>query len=229
MIAPALSRAVGVLPLPLAFAVLAWPQGLLSMPAALALWWLGRELRGATGALLPALLAQAAFVSPIVPPPLALAALVFVAAALPSLLHRPALPPRAHQVILAVAAGALVLTLMAGSPAAAMPAAPFVLVPVWAASLLALSVYFRLRRRGLMQQDRFARLMALVLAVQGVAVALHQWTTALVMAGTALAALWSLSRPLLPMSLHHRIWIGVLVVLLGVQSVQGMVVTTPPP
>lgn len=222
MISPALSRAMGLLPLPLAFAVLAWPHGLLAVPAALVLWWLGRELRGATGALLPALLAQASFVSPIMPLPLALAALVFMAASLPPLLQRPALSPRANHFSLAGAGGALVLTLLAGSHAAAMPAAPFVLVPVWAASLLALSAYFRLRRRGLMQQDRFARLLALVLAVQGVTAALHHWSAALALAGPAVAALWSLSRPLLPAPLHRRIWAGALGVLLVIQAVQGM-------
>lgn len=221
--------AAGLVPLPLALAVLTWPQGILCAPAALALWWLGREMQGATGALLPALLAQAAFVSPLVPPPLALAVLVFVVATLPPLLHRPRLSPRANAIALAVAACALALTLLAGGTAPAMPAAPFVLVPVAAVAILALSAYFRLRRRGLLQQDRFARLLALLLAVQGVAAALHSWPAALMLAGPALAALWSLSRPLLPAPLHHRLWSGALAALLVVQAVQGMVVTTPPP
>lgn len=231
MISPALSRAIGLLPLPLVFAAVTWHHGALAVAAALALWWLGRDLRDATGAVLPALLAQAAFVSSAVPPPLALAAIVFVGSAMPPLLrHRP-LSPRANQIALAIAAGALVLMLVAGGrvPAGTTPAAPFVLVPVGVVAILALSAYFRLRRRALMQQDRFARLLALLLTVQGVAAMLHQWPTALLLSGPALAALWSLSRPLLPPPLHRRVWTGALAVLLMAQAASSMVVTTLPP
>ncbi len=89
-----------------------------------------------------------------------------------------------------------------------------------------LAAYFRLRRRGLMAQDRWARLLAGILVAQLLVVlsvakqpAAHYMVPALLLTGPALAALWSLSRPLLPRH-HPRVWGGVLAVLVAVQAPQ---------
>lgn len=94
------------------------------------------------------------------------------------------------------------------------------------AGLVLLVLYFRLRRRDLMARDRFARLLtgimlAQVLVVLSVAKqpAAHYMVPALLLTGPALAALWSLSRPLAPRR-HLAVWGGVLALLLVVQVPQ---------
>ncbi|HLO77475.1 MAG TPA: hypothetical protein VK196_13550, partial [Magnetospirillum sp.] len=98
---------------------------------------------------------------------------------------------------------------------------------VMVASLVMLAIYFRLRRRGLMAQDRFARLLAGMVLAQILVVlsvakqpAAHYMIPALLLTGPALAALWSLSRPLIPAGRHPRVWGGVLALLLAVQVPQ---------
>ena len=93
-------------------------------------------------------------------------------------------------------------------------------------SLVLLALYFRLRRRGLMAQDRSARLLVGILAAQMLVVlsvakqpAAHYMIPALLLTGPALVALWSLSRPLMP-SRHTLVWGGVLALLLAVQLPQ---------
>lgn len=100
-----------------------------------------------------------------------------------------------------------------------------ILSAVILASLVLLVAYFRLRRRGLMVQDRFARLAAGIMVAQVLAVlsmshqpAARDMVPALLLTGPALAALWSLSRPLLPAHIHPRVWGGALAVPLMVQA-----------
>jgi hypothetical protein len=95
------------------------------------------------------------------------------------------------------------------------------------ASVAMLVIYFRLRRRGLMAQDRAARLVlgiviAQVLVVLSVAKqpAAHYMIPALLLTGPALAALWSLSRPLMGGRAHLRLWGGALAVLVAMQAPQ---------
>ncbi|MCR6630710.1 MAG: hypothetical protein NVV74_12035 [Magnetospirillum sp.] len=85
------------------------------------------------------------------------------------------------------------------------------------AALALLAAYFRLRRRGLVPQDKFARLLACILVAQvpvlfGQPAAFYM-APALMLSGPALTALWSLSRPLMAERNHRRLWGGVLAVL----------------
>lgn len=94
------------------------------------------------------------------------------------------------------------------------------------AALVVLAAYFRLRRRDLMARDRFARLLAGIVVAQVLVVlsvakqpAAHYMVPALMLTGPALAALWSLSRPLMPRR-HTPVWAGVLALLLVLQIPQ---------
>ncbi|MBI5165307.1 MAG: hypothetical protein HY985_15555 [Magnetospirillum sp.] len=81
------------------------------------------------------------------------------------------------------------------------------------ASLLVLVAYVRLRRRGLLAQDRRVRLLAGIVLGQ-VAVVLstakqpvaHYLIPALALTGPALAILWAMTRPLLPAAAHLWGW-----------------------
>lgn len=93
--------------------------------------------------------------------------------------------------------------------------------------LLLLAAYVRLRRRGLMAQDKAARLLVGILLAQVLVVlsvakqpAAHYLVPALMLTGPALACLWSLSAPLLAPQTHRRLWWGVLAVLVAVQAPQ---------
>lgn len=271
----------------------------------LALWWMGRAILGATGALLPALLAQTApLLSRIIPkfalhpkpePFLVIAAALLVGALIP-LLRRdrerqwdraaalagmamalgvackihfavlgvvPLLLLDRRRFLLYVGVGAAALVVFVapaipsweiwvdwmkrmalhsgayGEGAATVintqryPRAVFKLFAsklIFSATILAtlglLAAYFRLRRRGLMAQDRFARLAVGIVAAQVLVVlsvakqpAAHYMVPALMLTGPALAALWSLSRPLLPRH-HARVWGGVLAALVALQVPQ---------
>lgn len=272
-----------------------------------ALWWMGRAILGATGALLPALLAQTApLLSRIIPkfalhpkpePFLIIAVALLVAALMPLVRSRQngarrldraaalagiamalGVACKVHFAVLGVIPLLLLdrrrLGIYVGVGAVALavfvaPAIPsweiwvdwmkrmilgsgaygdgpqtvintqrypravlklfgskLIFTAVFAASLAALAAYFRLRRRGLMAQDRFARLLAGILVAQVLVVlsvakqpAAHYMIPALLLTGPALAALWSLTRPLMP-RLHPRVWGGVLVLLVAVQAPQ---------
>jgi hypothetical protein len=93
--------------------------------------------------------------------------------------------------------------------------------------LALLVAYFRLRRRGLMEQDKFARLLVGILLAQVLVVlsvakqpAAHYMVPALMLTGPALAALWSLSRPLMRPPAHKRLWLGIGAALVLVQTPQ---------
>lgn len=98
---------------------------------------------------------------------------------------------------------------------------------IFLASLVQLTAYVRMRRRGLVQQDKSARLLVGILAAQLLVVlsvakqpAAHYLVPALMLTGPAMAALWSLSRPVLPPITHKRLWLGVALVLLVAQMPQ---------
>lgn len=98
---------------------------------------------------------------------------------------------------------------------------------VIAAALALLALYVRLRRRGLMAQDRWARLLVGILIAQLLVVlsvakqpAAHYMIPALLLTGPALVALWSLSRPLLPARNHVRLWAGIVAALMLLQLPQ---------
>lgn len=272
----------------------------------LALWWMGRAIFGATGALIPALLAQTApLLSRIIPkfalhpkpePFLIIAAALLIGALMPLLRPRDEgrwdraaalagiamalgvackvhfavlgvvplllLDRRRFLIYLGVGAAALVVFVAPAIPSwdiwvdwikrmalhsgaygegeatvintQRYPRAVLKLFSsklIFSAAIVAalglLAVYFRLRRRGLMAQDRFARLLAGILAAQVLVVlsvakqpAAHYMVPALMLTGPALAALWSLSRPLLPGRTHTRVWGGVLAALVVVQAPQ---------
>ncbi|MGE5515887.1 MAG: hypothetical protein ACM31D_08685 [Bacteroidota bacterium] len=272
----------------------------------LSLWWMGRAVLGATGALLPALLAQTApLLSRIIPkfgihpkpePFLIIAVALLVAAILPLLRRQDqarwdraaalagiamalGVACKVHFAVLGVVPLLLLdrrrFLIYVGVGAAALvvfvaPALPsweiwvdwmkrmimgsgaygegaqtvintqrypravlklfgskLIFSAVILASLALLAAYFRLRRRGLMAQDRFARLafgilLAQVLVVLSVAKqpAAHYMVPALLLSGPALVALWSLSRPLLSAHAHLRLWGGVLALLLVLQAPQ---------
>ncbi|MBC7950256.1 MAG: hypothetical protein H7Z12_00360 [Rhodospirillaceae bacterium] len=95
------------------------------------------------------------------------------------------------------------------------------------ASLVQLAAYVRMRRRGLVAQDKFARLLVGILAAQFLIVlsvakqpAAHYLVPALLLTGPAMAALWSLSRAAMPARTHCRLWLGVAVVLTVAQAPQ---------
>lgn len=112
-------------------------------------------------------------------------------------------------------------TLSVGESAATLPplpSAPWVLGTVMAAALLPMVAYFRMRRRGLSAQDKSSRLLAGILAACLLTVLWPSLSTAAVlMSGPAMAASWSLSRPILPPGIHARLWLGMAVVPLLVQ------------
>ncbi|MDA8231044.1 MAG: hypothetical protein M0006_06875 [Magnetospirillum sp.] len=88
-------------------------------------------------------------------------------------------------------------------------------------SLAMLVAYFRLRRRGLLERDRLARVLAGIVAGQAATVLLAaRWPSpqaldpALMLGGAAAAILWAMSRPILPPAAHRRLWWGVVVVAL---------------
>jgi hypothetical protein len=276
----------------------------------LSLWWMGRAIHGATGALLPALLAQTApLLSRIIPkfgihpkpePFLIIAVALLVAALMPLLRSRDdgrgdegswdraaalagiamalGVACKVHFAVLGVVPLLLLdrrrFLIYVGIGAAALVVFVAPAIPSWKiwidwisrmilhsgaygegaqtvidtqrypravlklfgskiifsaailASLAMLAAYFRLRRRGLMAQDRSARLLAGVLVAQVLVVlsvakqpAAHYMVPALLLTGPALVALWSLSRPLMP-RLHVRVWGGVLALLVVVQAPQ---------
>ena len=271
----------------------------------LSLWWMGRAVWGATGALLPALLAQTApLLSRIVPkfalhpkpePFLVIAVALLVAAVMPLIRPRDdgkwdraaalagvamalGIACKVHFAVLGVLPLLLVdhrrFLIYAGVGAAALVVFVAPALPSWSiwvdwigrmvmhsgaygegaatvidtgrypravlklfssklfmslgvvGTVLLLTAYFRLRRRGLMEQDRFARLAAGIVAAQVLVVlsvakqpAAHYLMPALVLTGPLLAALWSLSRPLMP-HIHTRFWGTVLVVLVALQIPQ---------
>ncbi len=83
-------------------------------------------------------------------------------------------------------------------------------------SLAQLAAYFRLRRRGLMAQDRHARLLLGIIIAQIVTVlavakqpAPHYMIPPLLLSAPAMACLWSLSRPVLGSGIHGRVWTGI--------------------
>ncbi|MDO8606520.1 MAG: hypothetical protein Q7R40_08295 [Phaeospirillum sp.] len=99
---------------------------------------------------------------------------------------------------------------------------------VFAASLLALAGYARLRRRGLIPAEPLARLLAgilcgqvfliLIIAKQAAA---HYMVPALMLTGPSLAILWVLSGKVFPVRSHRRAWIG-LGVALGLITIQAV-------
>ncbi|MBX9635618.1 MAG: hypothetical protein K2X44_11610, partial [Magnetospirillum sp.] len=95
------------------------------------------------------------------------------------------------------------------------------------ASLVQLIAYVRMRRRGLVPQDKFARLLVGLLAAQVLIVlsvakqpAAHYLIPALLLSGPAMAALWSLSRPAMSPRNHLRLWLGVAFILTVAQAPQ---------
>jgi len=95
------------------------------------------------------------------------------------------------------------------------------------AALVQMVAYVRMRRRGLVPQDKSARLLVGILAAQLLVVlsvakqpAAHYLIPALLLTGPALAALWSLSRAGMSPRTHTRLWLGVAVVLLVAQAPQ---------
>lgn len=271
----------------------------------LSLWWMGRAVLGATGALIPAMLAQTApMLSRIIPkfglhpkpePFLIIAVALLIAALMPLIKTRDdgrwdraaalagiamalGVACKVHFVVLGVVPLLLLdrrrFLIYVGVGAAALVVFVAPAIPSWdiwtgwisrmmlhsgaygegaativdtarypravlklfssklifsatiLAGLVILAAYFRLRRRDLMQRDRFARLLlgmiiAQVLVVLSVAKqpAAHYLVPALMLTGPSLAALWSLSRPLAPHR-HLHVWGGLLAVLLVLQMPQ---------
>jgi hypothetical protein len=98
---------------------------------------------------------------------------------------------------------------------------------VFLASLVQLAAYARMRRRGLIEQDKSARLLLGIVAAQVLVVlsvakqpAAHYLVPALILTGPAMAVLWGLSRPVLRQKVHKRLWLGVALVLLVAQAPQ---------
>lgn len=96
---------------------------------------------------------------------------------------------------------------------------------VFLAGLAALAVYFRLRRRGLVEADPFARLLAGILLAQLATVVLiakqsaaHYIVPAVMMTGPAMAALWVLTARMFPHRGHWRGWLAVAVLLVVLQA-----------
>lgn len=98
---------------------------------------------------------------------------------------------------------------------------------VFLASLVQLVAYVRMRRRGLVAQNKFARLLVGILAAQLLIVlsvakqpAAHYLVPALLLSGPAMVALWSLSRSVMLPRNHNRLWLGVAIVLTVAQAPQ---------
>lgn len=104
-----------------------------------------------------------------------------------------------------------------------------IMTTVFVLSLAQLAIYFRLRRRSLIERDRVARLLAGILLAQLLVVlsvakqpAAHYLVPALLLTGPALAALWLLSRRISPPPIHRRAWMGIAAVLVLAQGWQMM-------
>lgn len=95
--------------------------------------------------------------------------------------------------------------------------------------MVQLALYVRLRRRGLIERDRTARLLAGILVAQVLVVlsvakqpAAHYLVPALLLTGPALACLYLMSRRVMPARPHDRVWLG-LAVVLGLSQAAQMV------
>ncbi|MBC7907116.1 MAG: hypothetical protein H7Y60_10265 [Rhodospirillaceae bacterium] len=89
---------------------------------------------------------------------------------------------------------------------------PLIAAAVFLASLVQMTAYVRMRRRGLVEQDKFARLLVGILAAQILAVLTQYPVPASLLTGPAITALWSLSRPTITARNHRRLWLGVALV-----------------
>jgi len=92
-------------------------------------------------------------------------------------------------------------------------AAKWFFTGAFAASLLILLAYARLRRRGLLPADPAARLLAGILMGQFATILLiakapapHYMVPPMMLTGPTLALLWRMSRPILPAIGHRRLW-----------------------
>lgn len=92
-------------------------------------------------------------------------------------------------------------------------------------SLAALAGYARLRRRGLLPADPWARLLAGLVAAQVFTVLLvakqpaaHYMVPALMLTGPCMAILWLMSARVFPAPAHARAWTAVALVLVPVQA-----------
>lgn len=101
-------------------------------------------------------------------------------------------------------------------------AATPVIAVVFVLSLIQLTLYFRLRRRGLIERDRMARLLAGSLLGQALAYGFAP-AVALLLTAPALVALWRMSRRVLPMAIHRRAWSGLVLVLVVVQAARMLI------
>ena len=87
-------------------------------------------------------------------------------------------------------------------------------------SLMMLAAYFRLRRRGLLQADPLARMLAGIVLGQLASVLLvakqpapHYMLPAIMLAGPAYAVMWAMSKRVFPELGHRRFWAGLAVVM----------------
>jgi hypothetical protein len=92
-------------------------------------------------------------------------------------------------------------------------------------SLLMLAAYFRLRRRGLIEADPLARVLAGILLGQFATVLLvakqpapHYMVPAFMLTGPAMAVLWVMSRRIFAATTHRRFWLGLAAVTVVAQG-----------
>lgn len=119
-------------------------------------------------------------------------------------------------VVVAGIAAALVLARPAAVPAPSW----WLLAAVDAPVAVVLAAYVRMRRRGLMERDRRARLLAGILAAQALvaaATAGRDPMPALLLAGPALALLWPMTLRLGDIRLRRRLWLAGMVMLAAVR------------